>query len=261
MVQASRAQVVSSFMTIKGSLIEETYIAFQNWDFTLSKKENLQRLKQTNSIGATSANWLLNVAWVLSRRFDPGGRDRALAELAKVGCSRDIWNPILLWHMTRDEYLVRHFLIDWLFTQYVNGTYRLRSEELYPYLESLAKQGLTSTEAWTSPTLKRVAAGLFRMAADFGLMVGTTAREFTPYHLPEEAFLYLIHAMAEHNPAASAVINSPDWRMYLLSPEDVEREILRLHQYRKLHYEVAGSLARLELPCRSLLEYARGMAL
>jgi hypothetical protein len=161
--------------------------------------------------------------------------------------------------MTRDEYLVRHFLIDWLFTQYVDGAYRLRSEDLYSYLESLAKQGLTSTEVWTSLTLKRVAAGLLRMAVDFGLLVGTTTRVFTSYHLPEEAFLYLLHAMAEQNPAASAIISSPDWRMYLLSPEDVEREVLRLHQYRKLHYEVAGSLARLELPCRSLLEYVRGM--
>ena len=35
--------------------------------------------------------------------------------------------------------------------------------------------------------------------------------------------------------------------MYLMASEDVERELLRLHQFRKLHYEVAGSLARLEL--------------
>jgi hypothetical protein len=44
-----------------------------------------------------------------------------------------------------------------------------------------------------------------------------------------------------------------------MRPEDVEREILRLHQYRKLDYQVAGSLAQLRLPCRSAPEFAERM--
>jgi hypothetical protein len=35
----------------------------------------------------------------------------------------------------------------------------------------------------------------------------------------------------------------------------VENELLRLHQFRKVHYEVAGSIVQLELPCRSVSEY------
>jgi hypothetical protein len=45
--------------------------------------------------------------------------------------------------------------------------------------------------------------------------------------------------------------------MYLVDSTDVEREILRLHQFRKLHYEVAGSLAQLKLPYNSSADYAR----
>ena len=45
--------------------------------------------------------------------------------------------------------------------------------------------------------------------------------------------------------------------MYLMDPDDVERELFRLHQYRKLRYEVAGSLAQLDLPCGTALQYAR----
>ena len=259
MVETSRAQVVSSFTIIKGSLIEETYLIFQNWDFTISKRENLQRVKESNSIGAKSANWLRDIVFVISRRFNPDGRDRPLVELAQARCNREVWTPLLLWHMTRDEFLVRHFLNDWLFAQHANGAYRLRSENLFPYLEALAEKGLTSTNAWAASTINRVAAGLLRMAVDFGLMSGTATREFIPYHLSEVSFLYLLHAMAEDKPNAATIVNSPSWRMYMLSPEDVEREILRLHQYRKLHYEVAGSLSRLELPCPSLLDYVREM--
>ncbi len=40
---------------------------------------------------------------------------------------------------------------------------------------------------------------------------------------------------------------------------DVERELLRLHQFRRLDYHPAGSLAELSLPCTSSREYAERM--
>ena len=55
------------------------------------------------------------------------------------------------------------------------------------------------------------------------------------------------------------MITSPDWRMFLMRPGDVERELLRLHQFRKLHYEVAGSVVELSLPKKSALEYAEAI--
>lgn len=45
--------------------------------------------------------------------------------------------------------------------------------------------------------------------------------------------------------------------MYRMDATDVERELLRLHQFRKVHYEVAGSLAQLTLPCDSTAAYVR----
>ena len=58
----------------------------------------------------------------------------------------------------------------------------------------------------------------------------------------------------EHN--ARRVIDSPDWRMYLLDSGDVEREVLRLHQFHRLSYEAAGTLATLDLPADSPAAYA-----
>ena len=98
-----------------------------------------------------------------------------------------------------------------------------------------------------------------RAAADFGLLHGTTAKEFTTYHLPERAFLYLLHALRDTGLAPRKLITSPDWRMYLTHPADVQREVLRLHQFQRLRYEVAGSLVQLDLPSVTALEYAEAM--
>lgn len=257
---ASRARVVSSYTIVKGSLIDETFEAFRSWDFALTRQQNLHGMRDARAFGSPSAHWSREVAKVLNRRFDPDARDRPLVELAKAGCEREVWKPLLLWHMTRDEFLLRHFLLGWLYPHHQQGTYRLQVEAVLPFLQALGKRkGIEWSGRWTETTLHRVASGLLRIAADFGLLTGGAVKEFASYHLPEKSFLYLLHVLTAAHANARRVIEAEDWHMYLLDAEAVEREILRLHQFRKLHYEVAGSLAQLRLPCASAADYATEM--
>ena len=85
MTAGSRANIASSFTVVKGAMIDETYAVFATWDFERSKRENLNRLREENFIGASSTTWLRDVAKVLNRRYDPAGRDRPLVILAKSG--------------------------------------------------------------------------------------------------------------------------------------------------------------------------------
>lgn len=259
MTASSRANVVSSFTIVKGAMIEEAYAVLAAWDFAQSKRENLDRLRKENFISAKSDTWLRDVAKVLNRRFDPAGRDRPLVLLAKAGWALDEWRPPLLWHITRDEFLLRDFLLHWLFPTFETGAYRLHPEELHDYLRRIGERGGTTEHAWSEATLKRVAAGLLGLAADFGLLRGTQHKEFASYHLPERSFLYLLHAVRDESTSPRKVLDSPDWRMFLMRPADVERELLRLHQFRKVGYEVAGSLVQLTLPYASSREFAERM--
>ena len=257
-MRTSRSSVVSSFTIIKGSLIDETYAAFQSWDLEQDKQSNLRQVRERNVLGARSAHWLRDVAFVLSRRFDPMGRDRPLVELAIAGCDRDVWKPLLLFHMTRDEFLLRDFLVHWLYPQFTEGAYRLYPVDVATYLKALRrKKDIDWSGEWSDSTTSRVASGLLRIATDFDLLAGTRHKEFASYHLREESLIYLLHAMVDVEPNARRMVDAEDWHMFLMDTSDVERELLRLHQFRKLHYEVAGSLAQLKLPHRSLAEYAR----
>lgn len=253
-----RSRVVSSFTIVKGSLIDETYAALQQWDCDLTKKQNLDRFKAAGLFGG-SATWQVDVAKVLNRRFDPTRRDRALVETAKASLPLDTWRPMLLWHLTRDEFLLRDFLGGWLYTQHREGVYRLRAEDVEPYLLELPKRKVEVAEEWSDETRKRVASGLLRMASDFGLLRGTAAREFAPYHLPDDALLYVAHALSERQHAPRKLLDAMDWRVFLMDATDVERELLRLHQYRRLDYQVAGSLVQLTLPFPTALEFARSL--
>lgn len=255
----SRANVASSFTVIKGAMINETYAVMVAWDFGRSKRENLDRLREENFIGASSVTWLRDVAKVLNRRFDPAGRDRPLVTLAKHGLPVEEWKPLLLWHMTRDEFLVRDFLENWLFAAFEAGAFRVHLEEVEKYLGEIAQRSGITEHAWSEQTSKRVAAGLLKIAVDFGLLRGSVAKEFVSFHLPEKSFLYLLHAMGDQRLSPGKVVASRDWRLFLMRQIDVEHELLRLHQFRKLDYQVAGSLVQLSLPCESASEYAERM--
>lgn len=252
----SRRDVVSSFTLIKGSMIDETRAVLRGWDQDASKRDNLDRLRHENFIGSRSATWLRDVAKVLNRRLDPDGRDRALVVFARSEVPRAEWNAILLWHITRDEFLLRDFLVNWLYLEFEGGAFRLHPSEVETYLETITERGGVVEHEWSITTHARVAAGLLKAAVDFGLLKGHQSKEFASYHMPERAFLYVLHAIAETTQSAAKILASAEWRMFLMSADDVEREVLRLHQYRKLTYESAGSFRQLTLPYSTALEYA-----
>ena len=255
-----RSHVVSSFTAIKGAMIDETYAVFAAWDFGSAKKDNLERLRRENYIGVRTAARLRDFIFVLNRRFDPNERDRALVRLAQSGCPIEEWKPILLWHMTRDEFLLRDFLINWLFPAFIDGAYRVRPEDVYEHIRSVGLRGGEVEHVWSETTLNRVAAALLKMSVDFGLLRGSHVKEFAGYHLPERSFLYIIYALREQIQSPRKVLAAEDWRMFLMQPSDVERELLRLHQYRKVDYQVAGSIVQLTLPCANACEYVERMA-
>ncbi|HZM26781.1 MAG TPA: BrxA family protein [Gemmatimonadales bacterium] len=255
-----RANVASSFTVVKGAMIDETYAVMAGWDFELSKRANLDQLRAENFIGAKSVTWLRDVAKVINRRFDPAGRDRPLVHLAKSGCDLAEWKPLLLWHMTRDEFLVRDFLQNWLYAEYEDGAFQVRPADVLGYLAEINKRGGQTEHDWSEATTKRVASGLLRIAADFGLLRGAgTAKEFASYHLPERSFLYILHALRDQRVQPAKIITASDWRMFLMASTDVEQEIYRLHQFKKLDYQVAGSIVQLSLPEGSSAGYAQRM--
>ena len=149
--------------------------------------------------------------------------------------------------------------MNWLFPTFIAGTYRVRPEDICEHVRSVGLRGGKIEHVWSEMTLNRVATALLRMAVDFGLLRGSVVKEFAGYHLPERSFLYLIYVLRERTQSPRKVLASEDWRMFLMQPSDVERELLRLHQYRKVDYQIAGSIVQLTLPCASACEYAERM--
>ena len=146
---------------------------------------------------------------------------------------------------------------EWLFDQYINGAYFLRTEEALPFVRKITDGRIASGGNLSDYGALRAARDLLRMAGDFGLLEGSSKKKFISFHIPQEAFVYVLQGLSDEGMNTSSIVSSKSWRLFLMDPEDVERELLRLHQYKILEYQVAGSMVYLKLPCGSLLEYAR----
>jgi hypothetical protein len=98
-------------------------------------------------------------------------------------------------------------------------------------------RGAVTEHPWTAATIDRVAMGLLKIATDFGLLSDNKARIFTPHRIPDKCFEYLLNRMFDKYLHPRKIIYAADWRIFLLSPFDVEKEILFLSNAGKLSYK------------------------
>ncbi len=250
---------ISTRLIRKGALIEETYSAFRAWDLSKDLKANWARLRSENPIGASNSAWLREIVSTLSSRFRRTTEVAPLVVLARGGFPLATWRACLLWHVGQQDALMHDFLCDWLFDDYRAGVPRIRTDDVVPFVIEQTAGKLARGAGLSTYGQQRAARDLLRMAADFGLLKGRAVREFTGYRLPDQAFLYVLHALLEQEQSPQRAIEAPEWRMFLVSPADVEHELLRLHQFQRVEYHAAGSLIQLTLPAPSLLAYAESL--
>lgn len=247
----------SSFLATKGLFSEYTYRAFQRWDLTVDFEDNIRRIRLNNTVGGPSLGWLKDFGKVLLRRFGPDGPERTLVELAQRGSDLSIWKPILLWHASKTDPLLTTFFSDWLFAEREREVVRLSLDSAVEFLRQLLATHFGIK--WSEKNLRPSAGGLLRTAAEIGLLTPGRVRGFTPFHLPEEAFLYCAHHLKQSVQSTSKVVAHPAWHLFLMNQASVESELLRLHQMGKVQFDRAGTLVELRLPFQTAAEFARRM--
>ncbi|MBP7775369.1 MAG: DUF1819 family protein [Candidatus Saccharimonas sp.] len=256
----SELRRISTRLLRKGALIEDTYSICRLWDRDQDFRTNLDRVRSENSIGARNAAWLREVVATISSRFQSDRSFEALVVLAHDGLSLNQWRDCLLWHVGQQDLLFSTFLREWLYLAYEADLVRIRTDDVVPFVVDCTTGRVAHGTQLSEYGRVRAARDLLLMATDFGLLRGKAVREFAAYRPSEVGFLYVLHALAEREANAQRLIAAPEWRMYLLQPSDVEHELLRLHQFQRVEYHVAGSIAQLTLPYSSLLAYVESIA-
>jgi len=245
----------------KGVLAEETYRCFNEWNLDQPFEENIEQITHRNTIGAANQKWLGEVTRTLTSRFSADPRLGSLIRMAREKAGFQAWLPCLAHHIGRLDLFFRRFATEFLFDQYQQGTHRMRTEHVAPFVEQMWREREDSHGDLSAYGQVRMARDLLLAGTILGILEGKAVKSFKTPHLGRESFLYVLHSILEDEKNPRRAVESPEWRVFLLTPTEVERELFSLHQYRVLHYETAGSLCQLSLPHQTLDEYVRSLTL
>ena len=250
----------SSRIIKAGALLADTKTLLAHWDVEDSVRGNMNRIRRENLFGKASRSRVQDVLEIFRQRFL--GEDcvtKALVVLVQKRLSAAALDRILYFHAARSDRLLHDTVTEVLTPLQARGITEIDTLEIQGPLKKWADAGKTSGD-WSKPTILRIAQGLLSALRDFGVLQGAAKKRIAPAYLPVAAFAYLVFYFKQHQPSGAKLVELPEWRLFFLPREGVERFLFEAHQHNLLEYHAAGSVTRLTFPANTLVEYAHVIA-
>jgi len=240
-----------------GALVADTKTLLANWDESCSVPENLERFQRENIFGKASRSRVEDILAIFRQRYltaEPV--TKALVTLVKGRFSAEGLSHILYFHSAQADLLLHDVVTDVLLPLHSQGRTDITVEDIRAPLMHWVDEGRTTTK-WSAETTLRVAQGLLATLRDFGVLQGVVHKRLAPMYLPVKAFAYIAFYLHQSQPSGERLLRDPQWRLFFLPPEAVERLFIEAHQSHLLEYYAAGSIIRITFPAKSIEEYAR----
>jgi hypothetical protein len=221
---------------------------------------NLDRLRSENVFGKASRSRVEDVLTIFRQRFLSDERvTKALVVLTQKRLPASTLDRIPYFHAAQADRLLHDTVTEILLPLQARGITQIDVLEIQRPLKKWMIAGKTSGK-WSEPTIIRIAQGLLSALRDFGVLRGAVKKRIAPAYLTVAAFAYIAFYFKQHQPSGTKLIELPDWQLFFLQREGVERFLFEAHQHHLLEYNAAGSVTRLTFPANTLEEYAHVIA-
>jgi hypothetical protein len=241
-----------------GALLDDMRVLVRFWREGV---EVVEDVIQQNVLGKTSrARVRQTLARVFLPRFvhgKPAGGWKILRPLEDAAAPREIVAPVYYWLAARNEPLLYDFVCDFLAAHKARGDSLVSTEDVVGFISGRLQQ---AGRRWSRTVTVKVARGLLAALRDFGILTGKMKKRIAPAYLPLESFVHIAFALGQEGASGERLLHHPDWRLFLLSPSDVEHLLLEAHRHRLLDYQAAGGIVRIEFPMRTIEETAHAIA-
>lgn len=242
-----------------GALLTDTMLLLSHWDVTVSPADNFDRIRSENLFGKASRSRVEDILAIFRQRYlrDPAVAV-ALSTLVQAHVHMEIVRPLLYFHSCQSDRLLHDTVTRVLEPKWAAGELEVDVPEIERVLTRWTDEGLTAG-AWSPPTTRRIAHGLLATLRDFGILEGAARKRLTHPYLPPEAFAYIALDFRRGGASGRVLVESPEWRLFFLGPDAVERLFVESQQRGLLHYQAAGTVMRIDFPTHSLEEYAHAL--
>jgi Putative inner membrane protein (DUF1819) len=250
----------SSKIIKAGALIGDTKMLLSHWDGRISPDENLNQARRDNVFGKASRSRVEDILAIFRQRYlTEQSVTKALVTLVQKRFPPAALEWLFYFHSARADRLLYDVVTEILVPSHARGHVDINAHAFQRSLAKWVDEGKTIGH-WSEPTITRVAQGLLSALRDFGVLQGAVNKKIAPAYLPTESFAYVMFYLKQYQRSGVKLIELPDWKLFFLSREGVERFLFEAHQRSLLEYHVAGSVTRLTFPAETLDEYANVLA-
>ncbi len=190
------------------------------------------------------------------RRYMSGRSDAHIATLARmVTSSTDALtqNLVLFYEYCQMDTLLYDLTADCTYTLYHNARTTIGKVEINEWLTQQESEHPELAQ-WSLPVRGRLVSSYLATIRDFGLVTGAKQKEFYKLYVPRAAFVYALYHQKERGIEGKALIESPDWRLFLLSEEDVRFMLEDAAKGGFVHFRYAGDIYDLRFIYNDLRE-------
>ena len=210
---------------------------------SLLRKKTLSRSKDT-FVRAFNPRFL---------RGDPPEAWKLVRFLEDRSADPEVLRPLYYWVTARSDRLLYDFVTQELIHVAGSGDGSVRIEETTAWIRGQLNR---THQKWTPTVTLKVGRGLLAALRDFKILEGGARKRIAPVHLPIQAFCYIAFCLQQLGSGGESLVNHSDWRLFLLTPNLVERLFLEAHQRAFLGFHSAGRIYRIEFPANSHDTYA-----
>ena len=248
---------------LKGSaLLPQMRILVRLWHEGATPAEIVARIERHHLLGAASHRRIRDIVTVIFLpRYVHGNPPHAwrfLRPFEEVDAPLSVVRPLYYLYAARSEAFMGDFVRLVLYERYFEGLATVRVGDVLHFIGEAEADGRIS-EPWSENVRVNVARNLLAALRDFGILEGRTRKRIAAPYLPILPFAHIAFLLAQERGGA-AVFDHPDWRLFLLQPETVERLFIEADRDGLLHYNAAGSIVRIDFPEEDLYAYSRFLA-
>lgn len=182
------------------------------------------------------------------RYFAPGlpWITRGLASASASGANSPEFVSLAYLYFALRDRLTFDLVTSLIWKRWLVRSLAISSADVVGFLEQAASQHPTVSK-WSESTRTKLASSILAALRDFGLLRGIQAKQIQrPVVAPETVFHLLCILLAE-GCHGRAVIEAPDWRLFLWSEDDAAKALAELAQRRWIRFERGGRTVILEL--------------
>ena len=243
-----------------GALIGDTKTLLAHWDVDAPVDENINRVRRDNVFGKASRSRVEDILAIFRKRYlTEASVTKALVALVQAKFPSTDLERLLYFHSARADQLLHDAVTEILVPMEERGLVHINVKDFQRALAKWVREGKT-TGLWSEPTITRIVRGLLSALRDFGMLQGAVNKKIAPAYFPIKSFAYIVFYLKQYQPSGVKLIELPDWKLFFLQREGVERFLFEAHQRDLLEYHVAGSVTRLTFPVETLEEYASVLA-